>query len=235
MDGRTSLIDLNVSFPCGKAKSLSVGEMINLNKSVLESLPIYYLSHFRAPSKVINALEYIRSRGFFGFKENQRGISWVKWKTILLDMDKGGLGVGSILAKNLGLIGKWKWLFLIEKDALWRAVIQEFYGVDGGIGADLFQTVRVYSVTFSNPFQTLGTLILLSETLLSLMFLMVPIFLFGRIHGLRAYLGLWMFSQDFMLSNPSKIAKLPSTRDLKIVFGGGGVLGLVVSPLVEEL
>nr|GEV23307.1 retrovirus-related Pol polyprotein from transposon TNT 1-94 [Tanacetum cinerariifolium] len=40
---------------------------------------------------------------------SQCGISWVKWNTILLDRDKGGLGVGSLLAKNLGLLGKWKW------------------------------------------------------------------------------------------------------------------------------
>ncbi|GJT38285.1 hypothetical protein Tco_0938150 [Tanacetum coccineum] len=54
-------------------------------------------------------------------------------------MEKAELGVGSILAKNLGLLGKWKWCFLTEKDALWRAVIQEFYGDDGGLGADSIQ------------------------------------------------------------------------------------------------
>ncbi|GKB97818.1 hypothetical protein Tco_0983955 [Tanacetum coccineum] len=42
------------------------------------------------------------------------------------------LGVGGIHAKNLGLLGKWKWRFLTEKDALWRRVINDFYGSDGG-------------------------------------------------------------------------------------------------------
>lgn len=117
-----------------KAKSLSIGGRLTLVKSVLGSLPIYYLSLFKAPQKVINILEAIRCRFFWGFKDSQRGISWVKWNTILLDRDKGGLGVGSLSAKNLGLLGKWKWRFLTEKNALWRQVISEFYGNDGGFG-----------------------------------------------------------------------------------------------------
>ncbi|GJW04928.1 DNA-directed DNA polymerase [Tanacetum coccineum] len=40
--------------------------------------------------------------------------------------------VGSILAKNMGLLGKWKWRFLVEKNALWRTMIKDFYGLDGG-------------------------------------------------------------------------------------------------------
>ncbi|PWA59083.1 RNA-directed DNA polymerase, eukaryota, Reverse transcriptase zinc-binding domain protein [Artemisia annua] len=64
--------------------------------------------------------------------DGSRGISWVKWNSILLNHKMGGLGVGSLLAKNLGLIGKWKWRFLNEKEALWRKVIKEFYGENGG-------------------------------------------------------------------------------------------------------
>ncbi|GKA64936.1 hypothetical protein Tco_0764643 [Tanacetum coccineum] len=54
----------------------------------------------------------------------------------------GGLGVGSLLAKNLSLLGKWKWRFLTKKEALWRIVIKEFYGDSGGFGS---------SVGFSGP------------------------------------------------------------------------------------
>ncbi|GJR98047.1 hypothetical protein Tco_0270221, partial [Tanacetum coccineum] len=108
-DGWANIIDrFRSKLSAWKAKSLSISGRLTLIKSILGSLPIYYLSLFKAPSKVIIALESIRS----------------------------GLGVGSILAKNLGLLGKWKWHFLTEKDALWRAVIQEFYGDDGGLEAD---------------------------------------------------------------------------------------------------
>ncbi|GJU10288.1 putative RNA-directed DNA polymerase, eukaryota, reverse transcriptase zinc-binding domain protein [Tanacetum coccineum] len=40
--------------------------------------------------------------------------------------------VESIKAKNMRLLGKWKWHFLNESDALRRRVIVEFHGVNGG-------------------------------------------------------------------------------------------------------
>ncbi|GJT23006.1 putative reverse transcriptase domain-containing protein [Tanacetum coccineum] len=92
-----------------KAKALSIGGRLTLIKSILGSLPIYYLSLFKALLKV-------------------------KWKSILLDKELGGLGVGCLHSKNLGLLGKWKWCFLNEGNALWRTVITEFYGPDGGFG-----------------------------------------------------------------------------------------------------
>ncbi|GKB02539.1 RNA-directed DNA polymerase, eukaryota [Tanacetum coccineum] len=91
-----------------KAKALSIGGRLTLIKSVLGSLPLYYFSLFKAPMKILNLLESIRSRFFWGFKDSGRGISWVKWKAILLDKEFG--------------------------NALWRMVITEFYGPDGGFG-----------------------------------------------------------------------------------------------------
>ncbi|GKA08346.1 putative RNA-directed DNA polymerase [Tanacetum coccineum] len=103
-----------------KAKNLSIGGRLTLVKSVLSSLPIYYLSLFKAPISIINSLEAIRCRFFWGCFESQRGIYWVKWNSILLDHKFGGLGIGSLLAKNYGLLCKWKWRFLSEEEALWR-------------------------------------------------------------------------------------------------------------------
>ncbi|GJX03965.1 RNA-directed DNA polymerase, eukaryota, reverse transcriptase zinc-binding domain protein [Tanacetum coccineum] len=90
-----------------KAKAFSISGRLTPVKSVLGSLPIYYLSLFKAPKK----------------------------NSILLKSSMGGLGVGSLLAKNIGLLGKWKWRFLTEKDALWRTVIKEFYRECGGFGS----------------------------------------------------------------------------------------------------
>ncbi|GJT96691.1 RNA-directed DNA polymerase, eukaryota [Tanacetum coccineum] len=102
-----------------KAKSLLIGGRLTLLKSVLGSLPIYFLSLFKAPVKVINLIESFRCRFFWGFKDSQRGISWVKQKSMLLDPDKWGL----------------------EHDALWRLVIREFYGEDGGFCAPSNSTI----------------------------------------------------------------------------------------------
>nr|GEZ21548.1 cysteine-rich receptor-like protein kinase [Tanacetum cinerariifolium] len=63
------------------------------------------------------------------------GLCWVKWDNILFDANLGGLGVGSIGAKNLSLFAKWKLRFLTETNALWRLVIKSFYGDEGGFGS----------------------------------------------------------------------------------------------------
>nr|GFB13085.1 putative RNA-directed DNA polymerase, eukaryota, reverse transcriptase zinc-binding domain protein [Tanacetum cinerariifolium] len=95
-----------------KAKSLSIRGRLTLVKSVLGSIPIYFHSLFKASMKIISLRESLRRRFFWGFKEEQRGISWVKWDSILASPKFGGLGVGSLPAKNLGLLRKWKWRFL---------------------------------------------------------------------------------------------------------------------------
>nr|GEW26345.1 RNA-directed DNA polymerase, eukaryota, reverse transcriptase zinc-binding domain protein [Tanacetum cinerariifolium] len=120
-----------------KANSLSIGGRLTLVKSVLGILPIYYLSLFKALSVVIDALETIRRRFFWGFKDSHRGISWVKWDTILDNIKSRGLGIGSLVAKNLSLLSKWKWRFYIDKTTLWYHVIREFHGEDGGFSTPM--------------------------------------------------------------------------------------------------
>nr|GEZ38703.1 reverse transcriptase domain, reverse transcriptase zinc-binding domain protein [Tanacetum cinerariifolium] len=92
----------------GEPGHFSIGDRLTLIKSVLDSIPIYYLSFFKAPLKIINLLESLRARFFWGFKDGARGISRVKWNSIILNHKMGGLSVGSIHAKNFGLLGKWK-------------------------------------------------------------------------------------------------------------------------------
>ncbi|GKE42353.1 hypothetical protein Tco_1469637 [Tanacetum coccineum] len=95
-----------------KARSLSIGGYLTLTTTVLGNLPTYYLSIFRAPIWVIDILERIRRRFFWGSTTTVKR------------------------AKNLGLIGKWRWGFLNEGNALWCKVIKAIYGPDGGLQCD---------------------------------------------------------------------------------------------------
>ncbi|GKC00637.1 hypothetical protein Tco_0986773 [Tanacetum coccineum] len=90
------------------------------------------LGMISAPNSFISTIESIRRRFFWGFKENEKKIVWVRWQNIIADKKYGGLGVGSIKAKNLSLLGKWRWRFLNEKDALLWKVISKIYDSDGG-------------------------------------------------------------------------------------------------------
>ena len=75
-----------------KCKKLSLGGRLVLLKSVLSSIPVYFLSFFKAPSGIISTLDSIFINFFWGGGEDFRKISWIKWDTICLKRENGGLG-----------------------------------------------------------------------------------------------------------------------------------------------
>nr|GFB21866.1 RNA-directed DNA polymerase, eukaryota, reverse transcriptase zinc-binding domain protein [Tanacetum cinerariifolium]GFB40007.1 RNA-directed DNA polymerase, eukaryota, reverse transcriptase zinc-binding domain protein [Tanacetum cinerariifolium] len=83
-----------------KTKSLSIGGRFTLLKSVLGSMPIFYMSIFKVPSYVLKTLESICSRFFNVQDHKSRKASWVKWDNVLTSRDKGGLGVASLYTLN---------------------------------------------------------------------------------------------------------------------------------------
>nr|GFA07128.1 hypothetical protein [Tanacetum cinerariifolium] len=56
----------------------------------------------RAPKSVFSRHETITKRFFWGFKENEQKMIWVRWLKVLSDKKNGGLGVGSLKAKKHG-------------------------------------------------------------------------------------------------------------------------------------
>ncbi|PWA41260.1 RNA-directed DNA polymerase, eukaryota, Reverse transcriptase zinc-binding domain protein [Artemisia annua] len=62
--------------------------------------------------------------------DDEKGISWVKWSSVMAIFDTGGLDIGSIYAKILGLLAKWRWSFCNESRALWHSVIHSLHGAD---------------------------------------------------------------------------------------------------------
>ena len=59
--------------------------------SVLNSLPLYYFSLFRAPRKIINLLDSIRRRFLWGGDDDKKKINWVAWDTVNKPKDNGVL------------------------------------------------------------------------------------------------------------------------------------------------
>nr|ABD28747.2 Putative non-LTR retroelement reverse transcriptase, related [Medicago truncatula] len=113
---------------------LSFGGRLILLKSVLTALPVYALSFFKAPSGIISSIESLFNKFFWGGGEEKRKISWVRWDTLSLRKEYGGLGVTRLREFNIALVGKWCWRLLLEREALWRKVLVARYGVaDGGL------------------------------------------------------------------------------------------------------
>nr|GEX00481.1 hypothetical protein [Tanacetum cinerariifolium] len=116
-----------------KLKTLSIGGRLTILKSVLGAIPIYRMSIFKVPMKVLQNMESIRSRFFNGADINSKKPSWVRWKNVMAYKDTGGLGVQSLFALNRALMFKWVWRFISQKSSLWASVIKALHGEDGKI------------------------------------------------------------------------------------------------------
>ena len=116
-----------------KNKFLSFGGRLVLLKAVMSSLPVYFLSFFKAPAGIISSIESIFKRFFWGGGEVIRKIAWVKWDLICLRKEDEGLGVRRMGAFNVSLLGKWCWRMQMEKDGLWYRVLKARYGEGGRI------------------------------------------------------------------------------------------------------
>ncbi|XP_022010006.1 uncharacterized protein LOC110909253 [Helianthus annuus] len=65
-----------------KANLLSFGGRLTLVNAVLTSIPLYYLSIFKAPITVINKLDRIRHSFLWGGTDNTRKLNWVAWDVV---------------------------------------------------------------------------------------------------------------------------------------------------------
>nr|XP_043625624.1 uncharacterized protein LOC122597052 [Erigeron canadensis] len=110
-----------------EAKRLSLARRVTLIKSVLDSLPIYYLSIPKAPSKVIENLEKIRRRFLWGGAENSTKINWVCWTRVIAPKEEGGLGLGSLKHLSDSLLLTWWWRFHKETNLIWSQAIKAIH------------------------------------------------------------------------------------------------------------
>jgi hypothetical protein len=106
---------------------LSKGGRLTLIKSTLSNLPIYFLSLFPIPASVAKRIEKIQ-RDFLwkGLGEDFK-FHLVKWDTICSSISNGGLAVRNLKLFNEVLLGKWLWRYSLEREALWRRVVDGKY------------------------------------------------------------------------------------------------------------
>jgi mannosylglycoprotein endo-beta-mannosidase len=92
-----------------KGEFLSMAGRICLIKSILNSLPLYYMSVFTMPKGITKAISSINRCFLWKGTSNSHGICKVAWHKVIKSKPLGGLGLGSIHSKNLALMFKWLW------------------------------------------------------------------------------------------------------------------------------
>ncbi|KHN18070.1 Putative ribonuclease H protein, partial [Glycine soja] len=83
------------------------------------TLPLFYLSFYRAPSAVINRLNVIQRHFLWGGNSEGKKIAWLAWNKVCSSRETGGLGIKDIKAFNNALLIKWKWMMFQQSDQLW--------------------------------------------------------------------------------------------------------------------
>ncbi|GMI95171.1 hypothetical protein HRI_003186400 [Hibiscus trionum] len=107
-----------------KPKFLSMWGRITLIKSVLTSLPIYFLSIFKIPEAVATELNKLIARFLWGGDGETRKIHWVCWRTVCNPREAGGLGILDLRLLNRSMLSKWSWRYGNESNCLWRKVVE---------------------------------------------------------------------------------------------------------------
>nr|GEY22070.1 RNA-directed DNA polymerase, eukaryota, reverse transcriptase zinc-binding domain protein [Tanacetum cinerariifolium] len=84
---------------------------LTLLKSALGAIPIYHMSIFKVPMKVLQRMESIRSRFFNGVDIHSKKPSWVRWKNVMASKDKGDGKIGKKVKSTYPSI----WLNIIHE------------------------------------------------------------------------------------------------------------------------
>ncbi|KAL4384774.1 hypothetical protein GQ457_15G024410 [Hibiscus cannabinus] len=114
-----------------KSRLLSFGGRITLIKSMLASLPVYFMSLFPMPVAVNSIITSLVVKFLWGSVDNKT-ICWIRWETLCLSKSRGGLGLVNFKVKNRALLNKWLWRFGSETDSLWRKVVNARYEEKNG-------------------------------------------------------------------------------------------------------
>jgi hypothetical protein len=109
-------------------KFVSLGGRIVLLNSVLNAIPIFYLSFMKIPVQVWKIVKRIQREFLWGCRRGSKRVNWIKWEDVCKPKRLGGLGVRDLRLVNISLLTKWRWRLLNGGNSLWREVIRSKYG-----------------------------------------------------------------------------------------------------------
>jgi len=107
-------------------KWLSRAGRLVLVKSVLEAIPVYWMSLVWIPKGILESYRKACFRFLWSGKKESQVTPWVKWEKIARPKEKGGWGLKNIFLFSRALAAKVGWRML-STPSLWQKVVVQKY------------------------------------------------------------------------------------------------------------
>lgn len=112
-----------------KHSYVSLGGRVILLNSVLNFIPIFFLSLLTMSAKVWKKMVKIQRRFLCGGVKGESKISCLKWVDVCKPKKLKGIGVRDLRLVNLALLDNWRWHLLLGVSRIWRDILTTIYGV----------------------------------------------------------------------------------------------------------
>ncbi|KAJ4780270.1 RNA-directed DNA polymerase (reverse transcriptase)-related family protein [Rhynchospora pubera] len=138
LTGKMLVEKINGKLAGWKSAMLSHAGRLVLIKSVLASLPVYYMTTEQIPKRWLKEMTGIMARFFWGKVGKTRYLTLIAWEKICKPIDKGGLGVRNLNDVGEALFLKLAWAIVSGEDKLWVQLCRaKYYHEEGCWGAGL--------------------------------------------------------------------------------------------------
>lgn len=110
-----------------KGRMLSQAGRVVLIKSVLHSLPIYFMATAKFPVLVTQAINKLVRAFFWGKEQGVRYVAYVAWEKIKRPIEEGGLAIRDLSLVNDALLMKSLWKLASRAEAQWVSLVTAKY------------------------------------------------------------------------------------------------------------
>ncbi|KAL9676543.1 hypothetical protein QQ045_004757 [Rhodiola kirilowii] len=112
-----------------KEKMLSVAGKETLIKSVVQALPVYALTCFRMPKRIVDRWNIIVTSFWWNSAKEGRFIAWLEKGKLQKVKEEGGLGLKNFQLLNLALIIKQAWRVFSKPELLLSKIYKARYSI----------------------------------------------------------------------------------------------------------
>ena len=105
-----------------KDKLLSQAGREILIKVVIQAILTFTMSCFELPKGLINEIETLIRKFWWGYRGEQRKIHWISWEELCYPKNEGGMGFKELSMFNDSLLAKQIWRLENNKGCLFHSV-----------------------------------------------------------------------------------------------------------------